>query len=119
MQGLAKRIFFPRGFNRPYRDMTVYIDSYSMEELGNLAWIGGIVSHNTPPLFKRVCALLIQIMRHYIFGFLDDEVKMQRAARACLELARLVEDLVQRGKVCTHALCLQCRACMRTCAYAW
>jgi hypothetical protein len=105
MQALAQRIVYPRGFNRPYRDVVTYIDSYTMEEIANLAWVGGILFHNAPTGARRVYSLLRKILLHYIFGFLDDAQDMMRASRCLWDLAKLLETLVVRSKVSSRFSC--------------
>jgi hypothetical protein len=100
LQALAQRIVYPRGFNRPYRDVVTYIDSYTMEELANLAWVGGIIFHNFPTDARKVYSLLRVILLHFTFGYLDDERDMRRAERCLWELAKFLESRFIRSEVC-------------------
>lgn len=101
MQGLAPRIKLPHCFGRKYRDVVTYIDSYTMEELGNLIWLGGIIAYAGPIKFQELWRDFQPAMQHYIFGHEDTSKTAMQAAASFARFQVNLERLVIDGWVCT------------------
>jgi hypothetical protein len=78
-----------------------YINSYTLEELANLIWIGCFISAVAPKGFQQLWAKLQPAVKHYLFGFDAKEADMRSAAKDMLEFARTIEAMVIRQWVCT------------------
>jgi hypothetical protein len=52
-----------------------------MEELGNLIWLGDLISFRGPRQFQLLWDDLKIASQHYIFGIGAGEAQMQRAAK--------------------------------------
>ena len=99
MQGLQGRVVFPKGINRSYRDVTAYIDSYTLEETSNLIWIGCLVARMAPAGFQRLWGHLQPALQHYIYGTDASKAAMRAAAEHMRKYAEELEKLVIDGWV--------------------
>jgi hypothetical protein len=94
VQRLEDRIVCPKGFGRNYRCVTKYINSYTLEELANLVWIGCLINAVAPKGFQQLWKKLQPALKHYLFGFEARETDMRSAAKSMLDFARMLEEMV-------------------------
>lgn len=127
MQNEWENVEYPHGKSRPVREPTQYIRDYKMDEIGDLIWIGGIMSKHASGTFQKAFGHLQAAAAHYLFGF-DATASMCRdAAHQLYTYAEDIEMEVKSGRVrselthytagpaaaftilCTHLNCLACR----------
>jgi hypothetical protein len=77
---LQNRIVYPKGFNRPYRCVVQYFQSYTLEETSNLIWVGILVAHRAPAGFRKLWGLLQPALLHYFYGSDSSERAIHAAA---------------------------------------
>jgi hypothetical protein len=76
--------------------VTKYINSYTLEEISNIIWIGCLISAVAPKGFQQLWAKLQPAVKHYLFGFDAKEADMPSAAKHMLEFARALEEMVMQ-----------------------
>ena len=99
MQGLQHRIVYPKGFNRPYRCVVQYCQSYTLEETSNLIWIGSLIAYRAPAGFRKLWGLLQPALVHYLYGRDGSERAIRAAARSIQRYAEELEKFVIAGWV--------------------
>lgn len=99
LQALASRIKYPAPFNRKYRCVVEYSESYIMEEYANMVWIGSLIAKIGPPGFQSLWRLLRPVLKHYIYNFDAEPEECELAGKQLWDYACCVEEHVQAGHV--------------------
>jgi hypothetical protein len=68
------------GLQSTFRCVITHIEGYTMEELGNLIWLGDLISFWGPRQFQLWGDLKIA-SQHYIVGFGAGDAQMQKATK--------------------------------------
>jgi hypothetical protein len=69
------------GLQSTFRCIITHIEGYTMEELGNLIWLGDLISFRGPCKFQLLWGDMKIALQTYIFGFGAGDAQMQKAAK--------------------------------------